>query len=51
MHTCREARAGVLSGMEDAPGEVGEGGCFSVLLQSAHCLLCKAVPCERQSAC
>lgn len=45
-------RREVCAGVEDVPGEVGEGGCFSFALQPDHCLLCKAVPCcERQSAC
>lgn len=47
----RMCQAAVCTGMEDAPGEVGEGECFSFSVQLGHCLPCKAVPCERQSVC
>jgi len=41
----------VCAGVEDAPSEVGGGGCFSSSPQSGHCLLCQAVPRERHGAC
>lgn len=33
----RMCQAAVCTGMEDAPGEVGEGGCFSFSVQLGHC--------------
>lgn len=40
----RMCQAAVSTGMEDAPGEVGEGECFSLALQPGCCLPCKAEP-------